>query len=126
MYVFSHVAEQEQEYMLLKVVHKDVGSSEDVVLGLLPLELGSVMNAPNITTDEWYLLRQTAHTDNTATAVFASMQSDDGGDQSVGGSGAFLRVQMTYMMGEAALDEELDADGDAAEQLKKPNLLEVG
>ena len=41
MYVFSNVAEQDVEYMVFKVVHKDMVTFRDVVIGVVPVELAT-------------------------------------------------------------------------------------
>jgi hypothetical protein len=76
----------------------------DVVLGVLPIELSTVMNSPNITQDDWRLLRS----------------SGDGPDLS---SGVEMRIQMTYMMDDIELGD--DAEYDEAQAKHKPNYLSL-
>ena len=104
MYVFSNVAEQDVEYMVFRVVHKDMTTFKDVVLGVVPIELHTVMNSPNITQDEWRPLRKTADT-----AVDTVLGE--------------LRVQMTYMMDDIELAEEQELD--EASLTHKPNFLSL-
>mmetsp|Transcript_30125 Transcript_30125/g.35520 ORF Transcript_30125/g.35520 Transcript_30125/m.35520 type:complete len:1909 (+) Transcript_30125:29-5755(+) len=104
MYVFSNVAEQDVEYLVFKLVHKDMTTFKDVVIGVLPVELSTVMNSPNITQDGWRQLRS----------------NGDGGPEF---PGVELRIQMTYMMDDIELGE--DPEFDESQAKHKPNFLSL-
>lgn len=76
---------------------------KDVVIGILPIELSTVMNSPNITQDDWRPLRS-------------------GGKDSIDlGTGVEMRIQMTYMMDDIELGEDVEFDEVQAKH--KPNYL---
>ena len=104
MYVFSNVAEQDVEYMVFKVVHKDMVTFRDVVIGVVPVELATAMNSPNITQDMWHPLRKT-------------------GETSIDSALGELRIQITYMMDDIEVED--DQEFDEATVRRKPNYLEL-
>lgn len=78
---------------------------KDVVIGILPIELSTVMNSPNITQDDWRPLRSSGQNDTLDLAT-----------------GVEMRIQMTYMMDDIELDE---GEFDESQAKHKPNHLEL-
>jgi hypothetical protein len=104
MYVFSNVAEQDVEYLVFKLIHKDMTTFKDIVIGVLPVELSTVMNSPNITQDDWRVLRS----------------AGDGGPEF---PNVELRIQLTYMMDDIELGD--DTEYDELQAKHKPNYLSL-
>ena len=104
MYVFSNIAEQEVEYVVFKIIHKDTITFKDIVIGVAPVELASAINSPNITQDAWHVLRKTAETSI---------------DRALGE----LRVQITYMMEDIVADVEQEVDETIMK--RRPNHLQL-
>lgn len=103
--VFNDITENETNYVVVTIMHKDLSAQQDQCIGQVIIDLQTAVLSPGIETDEWYELERAP-------------------GMNVAASGQ-IRIEMTYFIneGEDALPED-DADeahrDDVAQQ---PNML---
>mmetsp|Transcript_9637 Transcript_9637/g.30891 ORF Transcript_9637/g.30891 Transcript_9637/m.30891 type:complete len:1963 (-) Transcript_9637:92-5980(-) len=101
--VFGDITENETDHCVVTIMHKDLSAQQDQCIGLVIVDLRTVVLSPGIETDEWFELQRAPGMSGPASGT--------------------VRLEMTYFLneGEDALPEDDYEEGE--EEAGQPNVL---
>ncbi len=103
--VFNELTENSIEWVIINVMHKDMGGGEDMALGVCKVPLTTVLNAPYVPTEDWIPIQHQP-----------GMPGQPPADSA-------LRVMLTYFIGNDGTIPNAEDFIDDEKEARPPNML---